>query len=139
MTGPQRKASAETLRRGEEMAWGSRPNSEARRVDRPKMRLLAWRKIGVGNLIGLADVELPIGLKIFDIPVIAGRNGRLHWAAMPSKAQLDRERRQKVGADGKPLFAPVCEWRTRALGDRFSAAVVDLVRAAHPSDLGEAE
>jgi hypothetical protein len=30
------------------------------------------------------------------------------------------------------MFAPVLEWRSRELGDRFSAAVVALVRAANP-------
>ena len=38
----------------------------------------------------------------------------------------------RVGADDKPAFEPVAEWRDRETADRFSAAVVEMVRAAHP-------
>jgi hypothetical protein len=58
---------------------------------------------------------------------------------MPTRPELDRERRQKTGADGKPAYACVAEWRTRQLGDQFSDAVITLVRAERPSDLEDGE
>ncbi len=101
-------------------------------ADRPRLRLVAFTPRVQGALRGFATVELPIGLKLHDVPILAGEFGP--WAAMPSKAALDRDRRQKTVA-GKPLFTPVAEWRSRELADRFSAAVIALVRAAHPDAL----
>jgi hypothetical protein len=36
---------------------------------------------------------------------------------------LDRDSCREIGADGKPTFVAICEWRSRALSDRFSEAV----------------
>jgi hypothetical protein len=123
--------SAAELRRGEQLCspW---PAAVAD-APRPRMRLLAWRPIDAGSLVGTADVELAIGLKLFGIAVLRGSSGL--WAALPNRPQLNREKRQRVGADGKPVFAAIAEWRSRELSDRFSAAVVGLVREAHPGDL----
>jgi hypothetical protein len=117
------------LRRGEAATWGAKPDIPAK----PKMRLVSWKPLIKGSLRGFAIVELPIGLKVFDVAVFVGKNGA--WASLPSKPQLDRDGRQKTGADGKAAFSPVLEWRSRELSDRFSATVVDLVRAAHPEAL----
>jgi hypothetical protein len=98
-----------------------------------QMRLVGWRPLTKGSLRGFASIELPIGLKIFDVPVLVGKNGP--WASLPSKPQIDREGRQKTGADGKAAFSPVLEWRDRDLANRFSEAVVALVLAQHPDAL----
>ena len=99
--------------------------------DQRKMRLLAWRPINAGGaLVGFASVELGIGLKLYDVAIFRGVLG--FWAGLPRKAELDRERRQKIGPDGKPAFMPVAEWRDRRLADGFSTAVVEIVRAADP-------
>jgi hypothetical protein len=51
---------------------------------------------------------------------------------------LDRDGRQ-VKPDGKPQYAAVLKWRDRDLNDRFSTAVVELVRQDYPDALnGEA-
>ena len=104
--------------------------------DRPapsRMRLVSWRPVAKGSLRGFAVIELPIGLKIFDVPVFFGKNGA--WASLPSKPQIDREGRQKVDANGKTAYAPILEWRDKDLRDRFSETVVGLVRSAHPDAL----
>jgi hypothetical protein len=125
-----RKSEAE-LRRGEAAAWGPRPGNEA--AERPRLRLVSWKPASKGALRGFATVQLPIGLKLIDCPVLMGASGP--WASLPSKPVLDRDgRHAKPG--GKPQFATVLEWRSRELADRFSIAVVDLVRAAHPDALG---
>jgi hypothetical protein len=44
------------------------------------------------------------------------------------------------GADGKPQYAAILEWKSRDLSDRFSATVIDLIRQNHPNALdGEGE
>jgi hypothetical protein len=54
------------------------------------------------------------------------------------KPVLDRDGRQ-VKPDGKPQYAAVLKWRDRDLNDRFSTAVVELVRQDYPDALnGEA-
>ena len=100
-------------------------------ADRPSMRLISFKLISKNGLAGFATVELGIGLRLFDLPVFS--NGQAGpWAALPRKPQLDREHHQRVGADGKLAFEPVAEWRDRETADKFSAAVVALVRTAHP-------
>jgi hypothetical protein len=113
------------LRRGEAATWGRPPAPE-----RPRMRLVSWKPLIKGALRGFATLELPIGLKLIDCPILIGRDGP--WASLPSKPQVDKEGRQKVDVNGKRAFEPVLEWRDRALSDRFSDAVVALVRAEHP-------
>jgi hypothetical protein len=99
--------------------------------DRASPRLLSFKPIGKSGLAGFASVELGIGLRLFDIPVFSdGQNGP--WAGLPRKPQLDRERRQRLDINGKPAFEAVAEWRDRQTGTRFSEAVVELVRHAHP-------
>lgn len=104
--------------------------------DRPaprQLRLISWKPIVRGALRGFATVELPIGLRIIDIPVMIGSNGP--WATLPSKPELDSEGHRKLDINGKPTWAPVLEWRTRELRERFADAVVALVRQAHPGDI----
>jgi hypothetical protein len=100
--------------------------------EKSQMRLISFKPLVKGSLRGFATVQLPIGLTIEDCPVLVGRNGA--WAALPAKPVLDREGRQ-VKPDGKPQYIPVLKWRDRDLTDRFSAAVVDLIRSQHPADL----
>jgi hypothetical protein len=98
------------------------------------MRLVSWKPMVKNSLRGFATVQLPIGLTIKDVPVLAS-SGKF-WAALPSKPVLDAEG-WHVKPDGKPQYAAILEWRDRALADRFSATVVELVRQAHPDDLAD--
>jgi hypothetical protein len=118
------------LRRGETATWGPRPGAAAQR---PKMRVVSRKPIAKGSLRGFATVELAIGLKLIDCAVFVGTKGA--WASLPANPQLDKDNRQRIGADGKHSYNPTVEWRSRDLADRFSAAVVALVGAAHPDAL----
>jgi hypothetical protein len=118
------------LRRGEAL-WGPRPQAEPRQ---PKMRLVDFKPIVKGSLRGFATVELPIGLKIHDILVLTS-HGKI-WASLPSKPQIDKNGQHRKDINGKAAYTAILEWRDRDLSDRFSQAVVELVRAAHPDDLG---
>jgi hypothetical protein len=88
------------------------------------------------TLVGLARVRLPSGLILHDV-AIHKRNGTA-WAVAPSKPMLDRNGVQVKNATGKPLCVPIVTFASRELRDRFSAAVIDAVRAAHPRVLDHA-
>lgn len=102
--------------------------------DRPRMRLVRFKSLVKGSLRGFATVELSIGLTIEDCPVLIGRAGA--WATLPGRPVLDRDGRQ-VRADGRVQFAAILKWRDRELQNRFSAAVVELIRAHNPAALDE--
>jgi hypothetical protein len=120
------------LHRGEAATWGGRHSPAPERPRR--MRLVTWKPLIKGSVHGFATIELPIGLKLIDCPILIGRDGP--WASLPSKPQVDKQGRQKADVNGKRAFEPVLEWRDRGLADRFSAAVVDLGRQAYPDVLG---
>jgi hypothetical protein len=106
--------------------------------DRPaprQLRLVSWQPYRKGPLRGFATIELPIGLKIFDVPVRTGINSL--WAGLPAKPEIDRDGRRRTDPNGKPVYAQVLQWRNRELADRFSRAVVALVQQAHPDDLAD--
>jgi hypothetical protein len=98
-----------------------------------QMRLMNWRALRQGRLYGFADIELPIGLRINQCPVLEGRDGT--WASLPTRSEIDREGRARTGANGERIYQPVNEWRSRRLREAFSARVVALVRQAYPNDL----
>jgi len=112
------------LRRGEAATWGT-PSAPSR----PIARLLNWKPLVKNSLRGFADVALPIGLVIRDIPILTS-HGKC-WASLPSKPVLDRDGKH-VETNGKKQYAAILEWRSRELADAFSARVVELVRQAHP-------
>jgi hypothetical protein len=104
--------------------------------ERPRLKLVRWRKAQRGFVVGFADVELPIGLRIADIMVIA-KDGKA-WVNLPGKPRLvtvDGKRQPAVGADGKPIYDPVLSWRSQALAEAFSERVIEMVRAEHAADL----
>jgi hypothetical protein len=98
------------------------------------MRLLGWRRLRQGRLLGFATAELPIGLIIDEIPVLRGPEGL--WGAMPSRVELNPDGRTvRTGGDGKPLYRSIARWKSRRLANAFSNRIIELVRAAHAEDL----
>ena len=97
-------------------------------------RLISFKPLVKGALRGFANVELPNGLRITDCPVLIS-NGKA-WATLPSKPVLGRDGKH-VEVGGKKQYAPILEWCDRDLSNRFSAAIVDLVRQHHPDALDE--
>jgi hypothetical protein len=124
--------SSDQFRRAEAAVWGPKPASPTN-PERPKMTLVEWRPIRKNSLRGFATIRLPIGLKINDCLVLVS-HGKA-WATLPSKPLIDKDGRHKADTGGKPSYVPVLEWCSRDLADRFSDAVVALVRAEHPGDL----
>jgi hypothetical protein len=109
--------------------WGERPPPR-------RMVLHEWRRVRKNTLRGFANVELPSGLVIRDVSI--HEKGGKWWASPPSRPMLNAEGRQIRNHAGHAQYAALRGWHSRELGDRFSAAVVELIRREHPSDLDEA-
>jgi len=123
------------LRRGERL-WGDLPDLGPAVTPAPKrMRPISFKPLVKNSLRGFATVELPIGLKISDIPVLVS-NGKA-WAALPSKPVVDKDGQHKRDVNGKPQYGTLFEWAYRDLSDRFSQTVIALVRAEHPAALDD--
>jgi hypothetical protein len=85
----------------------------------PRMRLVSFKPMVKGSLRGLATVQLPNGLRITECPVLTS-NGKA-WETFP--------------IDGKKQYTSILAWPDRETADRWSLAVVELVRAKHPGAL----
>ena len=133
---PPRHPSQAALRRAEAATWGALP-TPGHPGEQKRMRLIAWKPLVKNSLRGFATVLLPIGLKISDVPVLIS-NGKT-WASLPSKPQVDKDGRHKRDVNGKLAYTAILEWKDRDLSDRFSQAVVALVRAEHPDALDGGE
>jgi hypothetical protein len=101
-------------------------------LDRPRLRLISFKPFRKNSLVGFDSIELPIGLRITDVPVLTSRGKA--WATLPSKPVLGADGKQ-VEVGGGRQYTPVCEWRSRDLSDGFSRAVIAAVRAQYPSAL----
>ena len=102
-------------------------------TSKPRMRLIEWKAFHKNTLRGFASVELPNGLVIRDITV-HDKDGK-RWAGLPSKPVLDSDGRHVSNHAGHKQYSALLGWRDRDLSNRFSAAVVELVRSEHPGDL----
>jgi hypothetical protein len=126
--GYARRGSSNTTR-AVDATWGEKPASEEPRG----LALKEWRRVVKGALRGFATVELPNGLTIIDCPVFSS-NGKT-WATFPSRPVLDQNGQHTKLDNGKPQYAAILKWPNRDLTDRFSAAVVALVRRVQPDAL----
>jgi hypothetical protein len=70
---------------------------------------------------------------INDIVILNGDRGP--WASPPSKPTLDRDGVAMKDQRGKIRYSPLIEFTSMAIRDRWSAAVIDAMRAAHPEAL----
>ena len=104
--------------------------------DRPRMRLEGFKALRKGSLLGFASIRLPNGLTVADCPIFMSHEKC--WASLPSKPVLDREGRH-VEQAGKKRYASILSWDDRATADRWSAAVVDLVREQYPEVFADVE
>jgi hypothetical protein len=92
-----------------------------------------WKPVGRNTLLGFCRVRLPSGMILHDVAVHM-KNGR-HWASPSSKPRLGRDGLQLRDPDGKALWTPIVSFETKAIGDRFSAQVIEALRGAFPNAL----
>jgi hypothetical protein len=133
-----RRPSPTEIRTGSKM-WGSRPavrEGAESPPAKPKMRIISGKKVVKGTLRFVCKIGLPFGggeLEIADVMVFCSDGER--WANLPSKPILDQDGVHKTDANGKKAYAPFLAWSSKELRDRFSAAVVELVRGQYPEAL----
>lgn len=102
----------------------------------PTIEIVEWKPVSKGSLRGFATVRLRNGLSIADVTVHTS-HGKA-WASFPSKPMLDRDGVQKKDqTTGKPKWVPILSWPDRDTSDRFSAAVIAALEAAHPGAVAE--
>jgi hypothetical protein len=128
----QRPTSSE-LRRGERAASGTRHDAPP---VKPKMRIISGKPIVRGALRFVGKIGLPFGggeLEIADVMLFSSHGKS--WANLPSKPVLDQNGVHKTGESRKKAYAPFLEWSSKELRDRFSTAVVYLVKEQFPGSL----
>jgi hypothetical protein len=94
--------------------WGEPPAAQWPRT----MALVPRRPLVKGALRGFATVELPIGLKLVDRPILVSQGKA--WVSLPSKPALDHDGRQKTDANGKPAYVTVLTASARWSPRRFA-------------------
>ena len=53
------------------------------------------------------------------------------WIAMPSMKRVDGDGRPILGADGKPTYDNIVEFKDRASRERFRDLILDVLRHDH--------
>jgi hypothetical protein len=97
-------------------------------TDTPRMRLLDWKPLSAGALLGRASVELN-GLVISDVGIFAKDGAR--WSQMPAEPMRDRDGQLLKGENGKVRYRSPLKWKTRELQERFSHALISAIEAQH--------
>jgi len=98
--------------------------------------LLAFKPTHKGALRGFCKVRIGKALVIHDALLMIS-HGKA-WINLPGKPRVDASGTAMRDENNKALFSPVMEWSDRATTDRFSAAVVEQIRIAHPDALADA-
>ena len=93
-----------------------------------------WRPMLKGLLLGFAKVEMPSGMVIGDVTILTGDRGP--WASPPSKPMIGRDGTAMKDDRGKLRYSPIIEFTSKEVRDRFSAGVIEAMRATHPDVFG---
>jgi hypothetical protein len=65
-------------------------------------------------------------------------DGAEAWVNLPTKPVIDRDKRhQRNAVTGKLEYVVAAKWDSQAVRDRFSKAVIELIRARHLSALDD--
>ena len=103
-------------------------------ANRSSMELHSYKAINKGALRGVASLRMSNTMIIHKVMLFA--QGNRTWAALPSEPMIDRDGRVMTDANGKRRYNPLLAWPDKATSDRFSAAMVELVRQRDPSAFG---
>jgi hypothetical protein len=94
------------------------------------MRLLAWRLIGKGMLLGKADIVLPNCLEISEVGIFCRADGS-RWAQFPAEAIRDQDGRPVLNERGKPKYRNLIRWQKSEVQKAWSEALIALIEAEH--------
>ena len=97
-------------------------------------KIFEFREVRKGSsLRGFVKAQFPGGLIMHDITVLIGERGS--WASPPSNPRINADGTVQKTADGKIIYSPIIEFASREVRIRWSDAVIDALRAAHPGVL----
>jgi hypothetical protein len=97
-------------------------------------QILDWRPLRKNALRGFARVGLPAGLILNDVAVLVSE-GVTPWASPPARPMVDRGGVAIKDAGGRSRYSALVQFADRERRDRWSAAVVEALRHAHPDAL----
>jgi hypothetical protein len=100
------------------------------------IQILDWRPMRRNSLLGFAKVQLPSGIIITDVTILGGDRGP--WASPPSKPMVGTDGVTLKDDNGKTRYTPIIEFSSREIRNRWSSAVIDAMRAAHPEVFADA-
>ena len=100
----------------------------------PDLKILDWRPMPKGALVGFTKVEFPSGMIITDICILSGDKGT--WASPPSKPMIDRDGHVLRDDKGKIRYQTIIEFSSKEILNKWSNAVIDALRAGHPEAFG---
>jgi hypothetical protein len=84
-------------------------------------------------LQGFAQVKLHSGMIISDVGIYI--DGARAWASPPSKPMIDRNGVAMRDDKGKIRYVALITFATKERRDRFSEAIIEAMRIAHPDVL----
>ena len=87
-------------------------------------------KVERNTLRGFAKVRTPSGIIFHDVAI--HRQADAAWASPASKPLLNRDGQHIKDASGKAQWVPIVSFTSRELRDKFSTAVIDVLRIPHP-------
>ena len=85
------------------------------------------------SLLGFARVRTPSGMVFHEVGVYR-KNGSF-WASPASKPRIGRDGVQMKDSASKPIYTPFVTFSSKDIRDRWSNAVIDAMRVAHPEVL----
>jgi hypothetical protein len=89
-----------------------------------------WREFKKNALLGFARIEMPSGMIVSDVTVLNGQTGP--WPSPPSKPMVGRDGAVMKDDNGKVRYVPIIDFKSKEMRNRWSAAVIEAMRAAHP-------
>jgi hypothetical protein len=89
-----------------------------------------FTRVERNSLVGFATVRAPSGLIFHDVSI--HRKDGKWWASPASKPMLGRDGVQIKDAAGKAKWSPVVSFTSRDVRDKFSAAIIEALKAARP-------
>ncbi len=97
------------------------------------MQIANFKPVAAGALRGFCDVTMPSGMTLHRCGIFA-KDGRA-WASPPSKQVIGKDGTVQRDASGKTRYEPTVTFADRPTQERWSSAVIEVLRIAHPEVL----
>ena len=94
-----------------------------------------FKPLRKNNLLGFARVRMPSGVIFHDVSI--HNSSGSWWAAPASKTQINRDGVCLRGKENEILYVPIVGFASRELRNKFSDAVIESMRLAHPEAFAE--